>query len=243
MSLHSIKLITFDATNTLLKFRIPPWQYYTVIAQNYGFVGTEDDVKIKLSDNIKDMWRKYPNYGKSSITYEKWWSEVVKKTLEDHIPVTTNLDVIASKLIDEYKTSKCWCVAEGGHELLDLIKRSFNVQIGVISNFDPRLNDIFKNLDLDYKFHFILNSYDVGYSKPDKEIFTSAIKMSKKDIKPYEALHIGDDLEKDYKGAKAAGWHAILVNPDETNLPPNSPCVFKSLKDVCTAIKLNQIAL
>lgn len=243
MSLQGIKLITLDATNTLLKFKIPPWQFYTIIAQDYGFIGSEDDVKIKLSDNIKDMWRKYPNYGKSSISYEKWWSEVVKKTLQDHVPVATNLDIIANKLIDEYKTSKCWCIADGANELIDVIKNSLNVEIGVISNFDPRLNEIMRNLDLIHKFHFILTSYDVGYSKPDERIFTSALKITKKDIKPYEALHVGDDLEKDYKGARAAGWHAILVNPNETNIPQESHCVFKNLSDLCSAIKSNQLAL
>ena len=31
-------------------------------------------------------------------------------------------------------------------------------------------------------------------------------------VKPHEILHIGDDVAKDYVGARGVGWHALLIN-------------------------------
>lgn len=243
MSLQNIKLITFDVTNTLLKFRLPPWHYYTLIAKEHGYKGTNEIIKTNLIGNMKVMWAKYPNYGKSSISWEKWWSHVVKMTLKDHLPATTDLDDIARKLINKFGTSECWCVAEGGHNLLDKLK-NLNKPIGVISNFDPRLNDILQHLNLINYFDFIITSYDIGYSKPDERIFQSAIIKSKNDMQPSNALHIGDDFEKDYVGARAAGWNAILINSDvKSEEIPAPQHVFHSLKDLCTTIEQDKLIL
>jgi ribonucleotide monophosphatase NagD (HAD superfamily) len=64
-------------------------------------------------------------------------------------------------------------------------------------------------------------SYDVGHEKPDRRIFDAATEMlaetvASKDkgltINDFDKLYVGDDLEKDYDGAKAAGWYAVLLD-------------------------------
>jgi REG-2-like HAD superfamily hydrolase len=243
MSLKGIKLVTFDATNTLLKFRVPAWQYYTLVARDYGFTGDEDLVKGRLADSYKFMWNKYPNFGKSKISWEEWWTRVVKKTFEGQLPADTNTDLIANKLIDEFKTSRCWCVAPGGSNLLNLIKCRV-MTIGVISNFDPRLNKILQNVKISDYFNFILTSYDVGHSKPDKKIFNEALMQCRSVVKPFEALHIGDDVVKDYEGAKIAGWHAILVSgKNKIENPPAADHVFNNLEELSLAIEQNKLRL
>ena len=37
------------------------------------------------------------------------------------------------------------------------------------------------------------------------------IKSNLKNLKGEEILHIGDDLKKDYLGAKNVGWNALLI--------------------------------
>ncbi|KAL0851848.1 hypothetical protein ABMA28_000147 [Loxostege sticticalis] len=243
MSLKGIKLITFDATNTLLKFRVPPWQYYTVIARDHGFTGSEEMVRGRLLDSYKIMWDKYPNFGRSKISWEEWWTRVVKKTFEGHLPSSANVDNIAAKLIDEFKTSKCWSVAPAGDRLLCVLQ-SRGKTVGVISNFDPRLKDILQSVKIKDYFDFILTSYQIGYSKPDERIFKHALEQCEKLVKPSEALHIGDDVNKDYQGAKAAGWHALLVaDKIESEIPPALGHVFKNLEELCLAIEQDKLKL
>lgn len=58
-------------------------------------------------------------------------------------------------------------------------------------------------------------SYDVGFEKPNKNIFDAA-----KTLNPFNAesdssyLHVGDSLWNDYHGAQKAGWRSILLDRD-----------------------------
>lgn len=240
MYLKGIKLVTFDATNTLLKFRTPPWEYYALIAEKYGYKGKGNNLKGQLLNNYKIMNEKYPNFGKCSISWKKWWTEVVKRTFYNQIP-DTNLDVVAQILIEEFKTIKCWSKAQGCDNLINLLKQS-GITIGVISNFDPRLHDILENVNLVDSLKFVITSYEVGFSKPDKRIFEYAQLKCNLNLLPSECLHIGDDLQKDYEGARNAGWHSVLIS-DNIQEYEKSVLVFKSLEKLCETLSSKRLNL
>jgi FMN phosphatase YigB (HAD superfamily) len=57
--------------------------------------------------------------------------------------------------------------------------------------------------------------------RPDRRIFRAAEDMLK-DLLPesvekadFEKLYVGDDLDKDIKGARAAGWHSLMLHQGE----------------------------
>jgi FMN phosphatase YigB (HAD superfamily) len=71
----------------------------------------------------------------------------------------------------------------------------------------------------------VVQSYDVGHEKPDRRVFDAATALlSEKlvdegkgeSVDDFEKLYLGDDLENDYLGARAAGWDAALI--DRENL-------------------------
>lgn len=120
-------------------------------------------------------------------------------------------------LIDLYKTSSCWVLTFGAVDFLNYLKmqKQFggNFKLGVISNFDSRLDILLRNMKLHQYFDFVLSSYQAGFEKPDRDIFLKAMKVSEmKDLKPYECLHIGDTPVTDYLGARNAGWNSLLVH-------------------------------
>jgi hypothetical protein len=65
---------------------------------------------------------------------------------------------------------------------------------------------------------FAVMSYDVGHEKPDQRIFKAAEKIAAEllpestHVETIEKLYIGDDVNKDYDGARSAGWHSLLVH-------------------------------
>jgi FMN phosphatase YigB (HAD superfamily) len=86
-------------------------------------------------------------------------------------------------------------------------------KLGVISNFDSRLDVLLRNMKLNHYFDFVLSSYQAGFEKPQREIFMKAMQSSElKDLKENECLHIGDTPVTDYLGAKEAGWNALLIH-------------------------------
>ncbi|KAL8947064.1 MAG: hypothetical protein Q9222_006612 [Ikaeria aurantiellina] len=111
-------------------------------------------------------------------------------------------------------------------------RRPPSVQVGVISNSDDRVpailaslglrvndrrhgsttnSEILNNADVDW----VIMSYEVGFTKPDRRVFDAAKRMSALPASSDSLyLHIGDDIEEDYKGALDAGWQSILLNRD-----------------------------
>ena len=112
----------------------------------------------------------------------------------------------------------------------------FGTTVGVITNSDDRVSSILISLGLSVRpfklggmqwdtthinasereaedINFVALSYDIGFEKPDPRIF-QAVRDLIKQVKDEdcEYLHVGDDLEKDISGAKAAGWGSLLLD-------------------------------
>lgn len=49
-------------------------------------------------------------------------------------------------------------------------------------------------------------------AKPDRRIFQNALARLNTD--PQQSIHIGDDVEQDYRGAQSAGMAALLYDPE-----------------------------
>lgn len=216
------KVITFDCTNTLLYFKIPPSQMYLKTALEMGEkkenFNENFDMMKSFRSNFKDLNKNHPIFGKKSIGYNEWWTRLVTKVLKEATADKINensCNKIAQKLIRKYETDECWGKFNRADELLKAIKEQ-NKIIGVISNFDPRLHNLLSNMNLQKYLNFVITSYDVGVEKPNKEIFQHTLEEAKKinfDIKPHEILHIGNEQDKDVNGAKSANFSAILIDP------------------------------
>lgn len=215
MLVTRLRLITFDVTDTLLKFKYSPGKQYGEIGALYGII-CNDNI---LSSNFVRHWRRmrieHPNFGLySGMGWENWWRNVVKSTFKD---CNTNLedkqlDIIAEHLINLYNTSVCWEHCYGALNLLSYI-RSKGIPMGIISNFDPRLYQILHNMKLRHFFQFVLTSYETGVEKPDTKIFEKAMTSSKlSDLKPEECLHVGNKPSLDYYGAQSSGWHGVIID-------------------------------
>lgn len=70
--------------------------------------------------------------------------------------------------------------------------------------------------EVNHDIHFVALSYDIGFEKPDKRLFDATKEMANvyKDAN-MKCIHIGDDMEKDYQGAEAAGWMGVLLDRNE----------------------------
>jgi len=89
-------------------------------------------------------------------------------------------------------------------------------QLAVISNFDGRLRFILQHLGISKFFAEIFISSEIGADKPDPEIFQRALKLI--DLKPNEVLHVGDDPERDWEAASAAGLSIFRLDRPKNSL-------------------------
>lgn len=207
-----VKLVTFDVTGTILFFRTPIVEKYVATGLKYGI---KADPAV-LKNNFQETWDlfnvKHPNFGKNTgLGWQNWWTRFVERTFADFTQPGDEIKItkIADELLNFYETGDAFTIRPGTINLLGHLQNK-GIKLGVISNYDVRLKKILKCLNLDKYFNFILVSYEVGYAKPDKEIFEKALSLGNC-LSGKEVIHVGNSVKLDYHAAKAAGFNAILI--------------------------------
>jgi putative hydrolase of the HAD superfamily len=82
----------------------------------------------------------------------------------------------------------------------------------VVSNWDCSLADWLGPAGLLEHVDGVVTSAEVGVAKPGAAIFERALELAA--VRAEDALHVGDSLENDVAGARAAGIRALLVARD-----------------------------
>uniref|UniRef100_A0A182MJ24 DJ-1/PfpI domain-containing protein n=1 Tax=Anopheles culicifacies TaxID=139723 RepID=A0A182MJ24_9DIPT len=249
-NLARFRLITFDVTDTLLEYAVRPERHYaqvinSVLEPRIGIKLLEEQIGRSFGLCFRSMNQQYPNFGSGrkqtgqqeleDESWRWWWRTLVERVIVDaaassnyrNIP-SPLLSIIAEQLIDDYTYDGkrvCWRQRPGVDAFLQKLRAPPTKQtLGIVSNFDPRLQIILRNNGIapaGEVVDFVLTSYEAGVEKPDPAIFETALRKANllqigSDIKPQEALHIGNLCREDYNGARSAGWCALLVN-----VPPN----------------------
>ena len=80
----------------------------------------------------------------------------------------------------------------------------------VVSNWDVSLREVLDRTGLTALLDGIVISAEVGAAKPDPAIFASALAVA--GARAEEAVHVGDTVEADIAGARAAGLRALYLD-------------------------------
>jgi putative hydrolase of the HAD superfamily len=116
---------------------------------------------------------------------------------------------LAERVYDYYFSPQAWKTYDDVIPLLDALKeRGF--KMGLISNWDSTLEPIIKGLGLAHYFDPIISSAVARLHKPMPEIFLLALEHI--GAKPENAMHIGDHVYADAKGAAGVGITPVLLD-------------------------------
>ena len=86
------------------------------------------------------------------------------------------------------------------------------IRTAVLSNSDGSVTESLSRAGFDGLFEMVLDSHDLGVSKPDPAIFRLA--MERMQVTPSRTWYVGDSIFHDVGGATTAGLvRAILVDP------------------------------
>jgi HAD superfamily hydrolase (TIGR01549 family) len=100
--------------------------------------------------------------------------------------------------------------AEAAATLAEL--RSRGLTLVVVSNWDVSLHEVLARTGLAPFVDAVVTSAEHGAAKPAPSIFAAALERA--GARPEEALHVGDSVEADVAGARAAGIEPVLVVRD-----------------------------
>jgi putative hydrolase of the HAD superfamily len=87
--------------------------------------------------------------------------------------------------------------------------RAAGRRLVIVSNWDCSLPDWLGPPGLLELVDGVVTSADVGRAKPDPLAFLRALELV--GVPPSEALHVGDSIDNDVRGARAAGVRAVLL--------------------------------
>ena len=112
-------------------------------------------------------------------------------------------------------------------------------RLAIVSNFDyaPTAYALLDKFEITNLFEEIIISVEVGWRKPSHIIFESAVK--KLQIKPEDALFVGDNYDADVVGSKALGIDAAWINrknQPEAELDPKPDYIIKNLSELINIV-------
>ena len=113
------------------------------------------------------------------------------------------------RLSELFMVTSNWHVFPDASPALEAL-RARGLVVGAVSNWVWQLPELLHALDLVSHFDLIVASSRIGFEKPHPGIFQRA--LDEANVRPNEAIHVGDHLDADVEGARGVGIQPVLID-------------------------------
>jgi putative hydrolase of the HAD superfamily len=211
-----IKAIFFDAAGTLFHLPLGAGYHYALVGEEIGLKLDAAQLDRAFAKAWNSMPKRAPIDGPRKNDDEDWWRTLVDLVLDQVAPSLSELDRdnFFEIAYEHFAEAGVWELYPEVLDVLEKLQPQF--QLAVISNFDGRLRMILEQLGISKFFTHVFISSELGTDKPDSEIFRRALKFIH--LEPDEVLHVGDDPERDWKSARAAGLSIFQLDRPQNSL-------------------------
>jgi putative hydrolase of the HAD superfamily len=207
-SLNGIRGIVLDAVGTLVKPAPSVAEAYTAAAGRQGVALEPQEVRARFQHHFacSEVHAEDGVFSTDEATERRRWRSIVGGVL----PEVSDPDRAFEELWDHFGRPESWrCYPDGGPALLALAELGIRLCIG--SNFDGRLRRVIGGLsELGPWADSLVISSEVGFRKPHPQFFRAA--CAQLDLPPARVLCVGDDSDKDVRGAIRAGLRGLLLD-------------------------------
>lgn len=209
--LMAYKAVIFDLDDTLLNRDDAIDKMFSIILEK-----CYEDVKNSKRNQMLQKFKEYDqrDYGNSNKTR-------VFETFFNEFPPQYR---IPSNCIQDFWNSNfpnCFSINQSTINIINTIKRWAKVAI-ITNGTALRQRAKIDKTKLNSYFETIIISEEVGFRKPDKQIFELALK--KLNVNRNEVIFVGDDIEKDIGGCQNVDikgiWYNPLMKRNETPIKP-----------------------
>lgn len=229
MSYSKVTAVSFDAADTLFYIRDGLGRTYAQLAGKYGVNPSPEELKASFSRHFP----KAPPLAFNTSDQEErkkleknWWYNVVHDVYKD-VGMFESFNEYFNDLFEVFRT-QAWKIFPETRQVLSELK-SRGYKIIVVSNFDSRVYDVCRNLEISQYFDDFVISSEAGYAKPSVEIFK--ISLKRRGLQPDQCVHIGDNFANDYICPTTLGMKALFLDREGTSSYGGSDKI-KDLKQV-----------
>eukprot|EP01137_Pigoraptor_chileana_P008997 Opistho-2@56608 len=178
-------LVTFDVRGTLLRVRGTAGQQYADAASRIGVRVAPDALEQSFLDAYRSIAKQHPNFGHGvrghpEMRSRDWWCMVVNRAFEGagaSQAIGSRFPALFASLYDGFARHDAWEVYPDVRHVLESLTKDRHV-LGVVSNFDERLDAILEGHGLHKYFSFVLASGVFGAGKPDARIYQEALHLA-----------------------------------------------------------------
>jgi len=206
-----LRAVTLDAGGTLIEVAEPVGTTYARVAGRHGIPLEAHE----LERRFREAFTAAPPLAFPGIRHPQlaaaergWWEAVVRRAFgaSAHHPA---FSACFAELYAHYARKDAWHVFPDVAATLRAL-RARSLRLAVLSNFDRRLVTLLADLGLAPLIDHVVLSTAAGAAKPDVAAFRTALAILHTSAE--ETLHVGDGIAEDVEGARAAGFHAVLLD-------------------------------
>jgi len=204
-----IRAVLFDAGATLLRADPPIEEVYGRAFARDGAPAGPQEVRRALETTWREIRdRADPNRYGGAVGERGFWEAYVRRA-RFHLDGGEVSERCFGELAGHFVRPEAWAVYSDVAPVLESLRKS-GYALAIVSNWDSTLGRLLDVHGLAPSFSEILISAVEKSAKPHPEIFHRACRRL--GLLAEEALHVGDSLEEDYRGARAAGLSALLLD-------------------------------
>lgn len=213
----AVSAVSFDADGTLLGTFTGAQKgfetFFLEAAKSKGREFTHDTLapilrRVKMEELRRraEGFKPYVNYA-NARTHWLWFYEEVFRGMD--VPEARDT---ALEFMERYESGEFTGLYADALPCLRALHEK-GIPLILISNFSPLLLSFLEKCGISEFFRTVLISGVEGIEKPDAALFMrGAASLS---LAPEKVLHVGNDPHEDYRGAKEAGFQALLLDRED----------------------------
>jgi HAD superfamily hydrolase (TIGR01509 family) len=236
LPLAALDTLFLDAGNTLISID------FTIVAHEFAAHGVraEPSEIARAEAAARPALSQWLAAGASQQDQDTHFSFL--RNVLDHLPAGRALTLPARSRIAEAASARIyrpgasdelWNVPLPGVASALAELRDAGLRLVVVSNADGTVERGLTRAGLRGLLDVVVDSHLVGFEKPDPRIFAHALVVS--GASPDRTLHVGDLYAADVVGARAAGVHALLLDPHD-DWPPVDCALLPDVPALARAI-------
>jgi putative hydrolase of the HAD superfamily len=224
---HPIRVVFFDAADTLFHVKGSVAEIYLRHAVDFGYAQTPESLSaIKQAFSRAFREAPPPIFAATEQAHIKhserlWWFDIVHNVFY-RVGMFERFDDFFERVFQVFEDPASWQLFPETVRTLTALKAR-GTELGIISNFDSRLFPVMRGLGIADLFDTVTISSLSQAAKPAPRIFHLA--LEKHAVDPQEALHVGDSQRDDVEGGKNAGLHTVLLDRERKQQAVGVPSI------------------
>ncbi|PWN36739.1 uncharacterized protein FA14DRAFT_106271, partial [Meira miltonrushii] len=154
-----IKVIIFDAFDTLITPRSAPYLQYAEEARKVGLQVQDEDVKKSFKSSFKQLAKQYPVYGLNTglSSPDDWWLRLIQQTMIgsgiQQTKVEDAMPILGPALLNRFGSAEAYKLAEGVPDVFEKLNElkgpsNADLTLSLATNSDQRILNACKDLGL-----------------------------------------------------------------------------------------------